>query len=104
MSALPPQADIRWGASYVRFGPEAFVRRLLNHLVGDLLEMQRPVEAHSLGGLHIDHQLELSWLHNREVGRLRPLKYFSDVNAGLVIRIFLPAAVAHQAAGFWKFA
>ena len=27
---------------------------LFNHLVGDLLEMQRHVEAHRLGGLEVD--------------------------------------------------
>jgi hypothetical protein len=30
-----------------------------DHLVGALLELQRHAEAERLGGLHIDHQLEL---------------------------------------------
>jgi hypothetical protein len=32
---------------------------LFDHLVGALLELQRHAEAERLGGLHIDHQLEL---------------------------------------------
>src|SRR5262245_23388090 len=109
MSALLPKADMCSALAHVCFGPIADIgttlaRQLLDHLVGDLLQMYRYVEAQRLGGLHIDHQLKLRWLHDRQVGGLRALEYFCDVNAGLAIRIVLPASVAHQAADLWKFA
>ena len=38
---------------------------LFDHLVGDLPEMQRDIEAERLGGLEIDEKLELSRLLHR---------------------------------------
>ena len=38
---------------------------LFDHLVGYLLEMHWYVEAQSLSGLHIDHQLVFRWLLHR---------------------------------------
>jgi hypothetical protein len=49
MSALPPKADSRTYAPNVRFGQKQThalqQRKLFDHLVGDLLEMHRHVEA-----------------------------------------------------------
>ena len=42
---------------------------LLDHLVGELLEMQGHVEAERLGGLQIDRQLEFGRLHHRPASR-----------------------------------
>jgi hypothetical protein len=38
---------------------------LLDHLVGGYLQAQRHGEAESLGGLEVNHQFELGWLHDR---------------------------------------
>ena len=59
MSALPPNADIDQRHWNVRFVPKAdietnLVCQLFDHLVGDLLEMHRHVEAQRLGGLEVD--------------------------------------------------
>src|SRR5262249_54289755 len=40
-------------------------KRLFDHLVGDLLNMQRHLKSQCLGSLEVDYQLELRWLHNR---------------------------------------
>src|SRR5215831_13020599 len=54
----------------VCFGPKADIRRLFDHRIGALLEMDRHVKAKRLSGFQIDHQLEfdrslygkLTWL------------------------------------------
>ena len=45
-----------------------------NHLVGALPELQRHVEAERLGGLEVDHQLELDWGLDGKLARLRALE------------------------------
>src|ERR1700730_17592055 len=45
-----------------------------DHLVGALLELQRHIEAERLGGLHIDHQLELDGGLDGKLARLLPLE------------------------------
>ena len=41
-----------------------------DYLIGELLNMQRHFEAERLRNLEVDHQLELSRLHDRQIGRL----------------------------------
>jgi len=43
---------------------------LFNHLVGDREHARRNCAAERLGGLEVDHQLELDRLQDRKVGRL----------------------------------
>src|SRR5262249_49154238 len=70
MSALPPKADMCSALAHVCFGPKADIRRLFDHRIGALLEMDRHVKAKRLSGFQIDHQLEfdrslhrkLTWL------------------------------------------
>jgi hypothetical protein len=52
---------------------------LFDHFVGELLEMQRHVEAQRFGGLHIDHQLELDRLLDRKIGWLGALEDAVDI-------------------------
>ena len=47
---------------------------LFDHLIGELLEMQRHVEAQRFGCLQVDHELELGGLIDRQVGRLFALE------------------------------
>jgi hypothetical protein len=39
---------------------------LFDHLIGDLLEMQRHLEIQRLGGCHIDYQFKLGSLLDRQ--------------------------------------
>ena len=48
--------------------------RLLDHLVGALLQKQRHFEAEHLGGLQIDRQLELHRGLDWKIARLRTLE------------------------------
>ena len=47
---------------------------LLDHLVGALREMRRHVEAERVGGLEVDHQLELDRGLDGKLARLRTLE------------------------------
>ena len=61
-------------------------------------------EAERLGGLEVDHELELGRLHDRQVGRLLALENPAGIDAGLTIGVGDAGSVAHQAAGFGKLA
>ena len=76
MSALPPKADMCGALAHVRFVPIAdiwpglFWLGLFNHLIGALLHLQRHIEAQSLRGLEVDHQLVLGRRLHWQVTRL----------------------------------
>jgi hypothetical protein len=79
MSALPPKADMCSATRDVRFVPiadscSAAKRWLFDHLVGDLLEMHRHIEAQRLGGLEVDGKLILRRRLHRHVGWLLALE------------------------------
>src|SRR5262245_66352562 len=97
-SAAAPAARckncLRWG-SFI-FEPPF---KSFDHLVGELLEMQWHVEAERLGGLEIDHQLELAGLEDGQIGRLRTLKNLPGIKAGLAPRFRPAAAVPDESAG-----
>ena len=57
-------------------------------------------EAECLGGLEIDHQLELRRLLDGQVTRLAALEYPVDVGCHAAVQSVLGAAVRHQAAVF----
>src|SRR5262252_362035 len=48
--------------------------QLLDHIVGSLLELHWHVEAERLGGLHVDHQLELDRRLDRKLAWLGSLE------------------------------
>jgi hypothetical protein len=70
-----------------------------DHLVGALLEKPRHFEAKRLSSLEIDHQLEPSRLHNRQVSRFSAFKNPASVDAHLSVSIGDVCSVADQAAG-----
>src|SRR5262245_18645733 len=87
---------LRWG-SFISIPP--FLVCLFDHLVGDLLKMQWHVNTKCLGGLDIDHQLELRGLLDRQVGGLLTLENPTGVGSIQTMRIRKTASVAYQAAG-----
>ena len=62
------------------------------------------VEAERLGGLEVDHQLELGWLQNRKIGRFLALEDSPGVSSGLPIAFGNVRSVAHQTAGLSELA
>jgi hypothetical protein len=53
--------------------------KLLDHLVGALLEKQRHVQSERLGSLEIDHQLKLDWGLDGKHARLLALEDAIDI-------------------------
>src|ERR1700692_1056394 len=54
-----------------------------DHLVGAQLHRVGKGQAECLGGLEVEHELELGGLHDRQVGRLLALENPSGVDADL---------------------
>jgi hypothetical protein len=64
-----------WGDLKVQECHERLMHRskkqpLFNHLVGTQHERSRNLVSHSLGGLEVDHQLELGRLLDRQIAGL----------------------------------
>jgi hypothetical protein len=71
---------------------------LFNHLVGALLKMQSHVEAERLGGLEVDHQLELDRGLDGKLARLRALEDAIDIGRRAPKIIGQVISVGQQAA------
>src|SRR5215472_18522485 len=92
MSALPPKADIGTQSRNVRFVPKADIcsaakERLFDHFVGDGEHAWRNGETECLRGFQVDHQIELSRLHHRQIGGLLALENPSGKNSSLPAHI-----------------
>src|SRR5262245_18760783 len=106
MSALPPiatkKADIRNRPCPLfpqkRTHAAQQERSLFDQLVGELLEMQRHVEAECLCGLEVDHKLELGRCLYRKVAGLFTPKDTIDVTGRAPIIIDHVIPVGYQAA------
>jgi hypothetical protein len=59
----------------------------------------RDCEAERLGGLQVDHQLEMGRLLDRQIGGLGALEDLSGVNADLAISSREARSIADQATG-----
>src|SRR5262249_48446405 len=77
-SPLPPiETRLRCRSELTRGAPAS-----LDHLVGEREQPIRHVETERLGGLEIDHELELGRLHHRRISRLLALEYSPGIDAG----------------------
>jgi hypothetical protein len=75
-----------------------------DHRVGAGEQRRRHFEAEGLGGPEIYNQLELGWLHNRQVTWFLALENSPHIDARLLRRPQLTRSVAGQTAGFGKLA
>src|SRR5262245_12878958 len=88
-------------AGKFHFEPPSLVS-LFDHLVGDSEQPWRQAEAECLGGVEIDHELELGRLHDRQVRRLRALEDAANIDTSQAISLGDAGSVAHQTASFGK--
>src|SRR5262249_41520304 len=105
-SVYPPKADVaadmcrlRVSANNCREQTQQYARAelgLLDHLVGESEQLIRHAQAERLGGLEINHQLELGRLHDWQVRRLGVLEDATRESAELTIGIGQAGAIAHQ--------
>jgi hypothetical protein len=82
------------------FQGHVLLLRSLNNLVGELLEMQRHVEADRLGRLKIDDKLELGWRLHWKLGWLVALENAIDIRRRTPKIIGPVNAVGQQAGPF----
>src|SRR5262249_56824051 len=69
----------------------------LNQRISLCDEERRNFETERLGGLEIDHQLELGGLLDRQVGGLRTLENLVHVGSGAPIQISKVRSIGHEA-------
>ena len=79
MSALAPIGDKTLRGQFVRDVPIGDMHRcnshaLFDHVVCGAKQLRMKFEAERLGGLEVDHELELGGLHDRQVARLLALE------------------------------
>src|SRR6266566_3409069 len=77
-------------------------KQLFDHLVSELLEMQRHLEAQRLGGLEIDDQLKLCRHLQWKIGRLLTLEDAVDVPCRQAKLFAANVTIRDQAARFRK--
>ena len=65
MSALAPKADSRRRDCHVRLVPIGGIDFLLDHLISEGEQPVWYIEAKGLGGLQVEHELELGGLYDR---------------------------------------
>jgi hypothetical protein len=70
ISALPSTADIHQGDGYVSFVPIGDIAMSFNYLVGAAEENEREADTKRLGGLKVDHELDLCGLLDWKVSWL----------------------------------
>src|SRR5262245_26803926 len=97
MSALPPKADMCGAIAYVCYGPKADIA-LFDHLVSELLEMHRHVEAQRFGCLEVDDKLIFRRRLHGHVGWLLPLENTVDVAGGAPVHFDPIGGIREQAA------
>src|SRR5262245_51151285 len=82
--------------------PHIDLRLSFNDFVGARCQPGRHIEAKCLRGLQVDHELELGWLDNGQIGGLLALKNPTGVEGGLTISIRETRPITSQATGRGK--
>src|SRR5215471_8169531 len=102
-----PRADIVAACRHVRFVPQGADAamtcantRLFDDLVGALLEKERHVKAERLGGLEIDHKLELDRSLDGKLTRRLALEDAIDIRGRLTKLIEPVTSIRQQATEF----
>jgi hypothetical protein len=72
--------------------------RLFNHLVGELLQLQRHFDAERLGGLEVEGEDELDGPLYRQVAGLGSLQNLVHIGCGASVQVGIAWSVEHQAA------
>src|SRR5216683_5328696 len=75
------------------------VGRLLNQLIRPYQERLGDGQAEGLGGLEVDHQLELRRLLDGKVAGLCALEDLVDVGGGVAIHLETAHSIGHEAPG-----
>src|SRR5262249_43543964 len=68
-----------------------------DHLIRPCEERRRNRETEGLGGLEVDHQLELGWLLHGQIARLGPLEDLVDIDGGASGLLEEVRYIGHQA-------
>jgi hypothetical protein len=76
---------------------------LLDHLIGELLELRRYINAECCGGLEVDHQIELLRPLYRQVTGLGTVQDFRDVLPASSEHLGYVRSVSYQTADLRKF-
>ena len=69
-----------------------------DHLISALLKARWHVEAERLGGLEVDHQLELDWGLDRQLARLRAVEDAIGVDRSAKIVVDPVVSIGDEAA------
>ena len=75
--------------------------RLFDDRVSAGDQRRRYGQSHCLGGLEIEHQLELRGLEEWQVARPGPLEDAANINAALVVLVDRAGTLTDQPAGVW---
>src|SRR6516164_2609184 len=79
-------------------GQKQTLARLFDQLVGTAEQRCRHIDAESLCGLEVDHQLVLGWRLHGEIGRLLTVEDAIDVSRGAPVLVDKINAIGDQTA------
>jgi hypothetical protein len=69
----------------------------LKHLVGADHQLSRNGQSHPRGDLFVDNEIELCWLHHRQIAETFAFQYPASVHSDLSKRVGIIGPLSHQA-------